>query len=170
MEREADFAIAGLSMWVEGPQKYTDGQVDTQWLEIRAVAKATGSRIEIAGPFLRRMDFRQFRSSLTKIFDDLSGTASLGGLEPDLELSVDGDGMGHVKVTVEMTPDYMNQAHKISWTIDQTELVEPLKQLRVVLVTTTLAARMAAKKSRDDRRARRAAWSSPVEDRGGGSS
>ena len=148
MSREPDFVIAGLSIWVDGPQTYADGQVDRQWLEIRAVAEATGSRIEIAGPFLRRTDFRHFQKSLMSIHRDLSGAAFLGSMEPALELSVAGDGMGHVNVTLEITPNYTNQAHRLSWTVDQTELVEPLKQLYALVVVATRAVRRVAWTSR----------------------
>ncbi|MBN9347574.1 MAG: hypothetical protein J0I48_15490 [Devosia sp.] len=143
MDRDADLTIAGLSIWVEGPQTYGNGHVDRQWLELRAVAEAPGARIEIAGPFLRRMDFRSFCRELAAVHKCLLGTAQLCSPEPDMNLRVKGDGMGHIEITLDLMSRDGDQTHRIIWTVDQTYLPTSLSQLRALLITATLAARRA---------------------------
>ena len=132
-DAEPDFVIAGLSVWIVGPQVYDDGHIDDDWLDMHAVAAAPGTRIEVRGSFLRRSDFERFALGLAGLYRDLSGLAVLDSPEPDMGLEVYGDGMGHITAKLQITPDYMDQRHQITWHIDQTLLSACLKKLGQLL-------------------------------------
>jgi hypothetical protein len=123
METEPDLRIGGLSVWVAGRQfpdasDYWDGN----WLFIRARMEAPGATVHCEGPALMTSDVERFRNELAAASNTLAGEAILGGLEPDLMVTIKVQRLGQVAVEVDITPDHVSQRHRFTVDLDQTYL------------------------------------------------
>ena len=128
----SSFELGGLSLEVEDYEFPPD--VDTgSWLRVRAVLTAKGTRVEANGPFLQAADIQRFALELQVVSESLAGEAELSSLEPDLKLTARGDGMGHITVTTELTPDHLRQSHRVEAVVDQTHLPAALKGLDAIM-------------------------------------
>lgn len=124
---EPDLCLGGLSLWIHRRQ-YPDAADywDGNWLYSRAVMEGPGARVEIRGPFLHGSEIASFARELAQLDETLQGEARLGRIEPQLEVIMRIDGLGHVAVTVDITPDPLSQAHRFEFELDQT-YVAPLR-------------------------------------------
>jgi len=118
-----DIVMAGLSLWIRkrthlNSNNYWDGN----WLDISACATAPGARVEIAGALLCSSDIARFLAQLETLYRDLSGTAKLGDDEPTIMAEMACDRLGHIKLTVNITPDLVTQAHRFYFDLDQSHL------------------------------------------------
>ncbi|HEX8364718.1 MAG TPA: hypothetical protein VF603_05475 [Allosphingosinicella sp.] len=124
---EPDLRLGGFSLWIRHRQfpdaaDYWDGN----WLEARAVMEAPGARVEIHGPFIHASEITAFAQELSRLDETLQGEARLGRIEPHLEVVMRIDGLGHLAVIVDITPDPFSQAHRFEFALDQTYLA-PLR-------------------------------------------
>jgi hypothetical protein len=123
MTAETNLQLHGLSISVGGREfpnasDYWDGN----WLVVRASMEAKGARVDCAGPILRTTDFKQFRDELLIIAETLAGTATLSGLELELNAVFKMVSQGRMEVEVEITPDHLTQSHNFSMELDQSYL------------------------------------------------
>lgn len=121
VQGEPDLKLAGLSLWVlkrqfPGADDYWDGN----WLDIRAGVEASGAYVEIGGPWLRTDELSRFAEQLTALDRDVTGTAELACMEPALHAKIVCGTLGHMEVTIEISPDHMTQSHQFIFLIDQT--------------------------------------------------
>ena len=65
--------------------------------------------------------------------ETLSGEANLACIEPNLSVKLTANKMGHILMTVSITPDHRTQRHSFEFDIDQTFLGPLLRQCRAVL-------------------------------------
>jgi hypothetical protein len=120
---EPDLKIAGLSVWAisrEFPQ--SDDYLDGNWLNIHARVEAPGARVDVSGPWLRIDEIMSFRRELAVVNRDLKGTAELACIEPILSVKLTCGSLGHVEVTVEISPEHLTQSHRFVFALDQTYL------------------------------------------------
>jgi hypothetical protein len=120
---EPDLCLEGFRLWVHDRQfpdaaDYWDGN----WLRVTARMEANGARVETSGALIRVDELAAFSKELKKLVETLVATAELRCLEPNLHLLLQGDGLGHVAVTVTITPDQLTQSHRFIFGVEQTYL------------------------------------------------
>jgi hypothetical protein len=118
---EPDLQLAGLSLWVYGRQfpdqnDYWDGN----WLNVRVRVEATEAVVEAHGSIIHAPELESFANELELLDRKLAGAASLKCTEPNLNIAIRGDSLGHVTVKIMVTPDHMTQSHEFIFSIDQT--------------------------------------------------
>jgi len=116
-------AIGGLRIWVHGRQfpentDYWDGN----WLNLTAHCGSAGAEVRISGSILHLGEVSRFLKMCEEAYDRLDGLAVLGGTEPNLRVQLSMESGGHMMVTVEITPDHMQQWHTFKFELDQTYL------------------------------------------------
>lgn len=102
------------------------------WLPSRVTVRA-GS---FHGEFPSDLDvwaFARFAAELRTLYESLKGSASFSSYEKQLELTLVGDGLGHVRVKGEAM-DYAGTGNKLTFhlEIDQTELPALLRDLGAI--------------------------------------
>ena len=73
------------------------------------------------------------RNSFESLHTNLVGDAALRCIEPNLNVVIRGDALGHVAVRVMITPDHMTQSHEFKFSLDQSYLGPLLDGCRNVL-------------------------------------
>jgi hypothetical protein len=134
MARDPDLHFCGFSLWVDNRQfpearDYWDGN----WLFVRARMEASGARVECSGPILMTTDIDEFRGQLAMMVHTTSGEATLKGLEPELDLVLRMQTLGHIEGTIEITADHLNQRHQFTVEADQSYLPALLRSCEVIL-------------------------------------
>jgi hypothetical protein len=127
--------IGGFQIWVHRRQ-FPDAQDrwDGNWLYATAQCAQAGAIVAAGGPILDAADLQRFRDQLAALRETLSGQAELSGAEPNIRVLVAAtDGLGHLRVRVELTPDAATQGHWFEYVIDQSYLPETIGQLDAVL-------------------------------------
>lgn len=134
IERDPDVKLGGLSIWVLGRERpQSDDYWDGNWLEVVARAEAPGACVEARGPWLRNVELMGFLNQLEVVYRDLQGSADLEPIEPHLSAKVECGERGRIEVIVSITPDYLNQAHRFTFELDQSFLVETMRGCKRVL-------------------------------------
>jgi hypothetical protein len=134
VQGEPDLKLAGLSLWALrrqffGANDYWDGN----WLNIRAYVEAQGACVEIDGPWLRTDEVSMFAEQLAALYRDVKGTAELACMEPALRAKIVCGTLGHLTVTIDITPDHMTQSHRFVFSIDQTYIPHALSACKRLL-------------------------------------
>jgi hypothetical protein len=120
---EPDLKLGGFSLWVYGRQfpdanDYWDGN----WLNVRARVEARGALVEAQGTFVRAPELADFAKQLEILHATLVDEAVLNCLEPNLQVAIRGDALGHMELRLMITPDHMTQSHDFKFDLDQTYL------------------------------------------------
>jgi hypothetical protein len=87
--------------------------------------KASGASAEVIGTFIRNDELLNFMHGLSRMNDELAGTAELQCIEPNLRMILATNALGHVSGEISITPDHLTQSHNFSFDIDQTFLTPP---------------------------------------------
>jgi len=132
---EPDLKLGGFSLWVYGRQfpdanDYWDGN----WLNVRARAEAFGALVEARGAFVHTPELADFAKQLETLHATLVGEAVLQCMEPNLQIAIRGDSIGHMELRVRITPDHMSQSHDFKFDLDQTYLSPFLNGFKSVLL------------------------------------
>lgn len=128
---EPPFRLKGLSLWIRGYEfPYADSFYDANWLRVRAVLATSSFHLAAEGYFLQNLDLQRFSAELEYLYRDLKGTATLASTEPNLQVELTGDGLGHIGMRVSLTPDHLTETHTVAFNLDQTLLQHAIKQLR----------------------------------------
>jgi hypothetical protein len=98
-----------------------------------ARVEAPGAIVEVSGPSLRNDEIARFKEQLATLDRELEGTAELSCAGPALNVKVICGRLGHVEVTVAITPDQVTQLHRLVFGIDQTYLAGALAGCRRIL-------------------------------------
>ncbi|QLC20776.1 hypothetical protein HFP51_00395 [Parasphingopyxis sp. CP4] len=133
-EMTPDLVMEGLSVWIHG-REFPDSNDfwDGNWLRLRATMAADEAKVTIDGAYLRIEDFARFHKQLAEMHSSLSGEAALGGLEPNISLTLKMHRTGHVAGSVEITPDHVEQFHRFEFGLDQSYLPPILDSLEALL-------------------------------------
>src|SRR5690606_4933969 len=67
---------------------------DKNWIKTKVVVKSGKFSGQYWGEFMT-VDFEKFKQELSRLYDNLNGTANFNDLEGYLELKIIGDGIGH---------------------------------------------------------------------------
>ena len=78
-------------------------------------------------------DFEVFKRELKYLYDNLKGTATFEGIEADLTINIQGDGIGHLYAKCFLT-DSIADGNELNCEIgfDQTQIPELIKQLEKI--------------------------------------
>jgi hypothetical protein len=107
---------------------------DGNWLVVTARCAQDGAIVAAGGPILDAADLERFRDQLSALHRTGTGQAELMGAEPHIVVRVAAaDGLGHLRVRVELTPDPQSQGHWFAYAIDRSYLAEAIRQLDAVL-------------------------------------
>lgn len=85
------------------------------------------------GPFIHLSELERWASSAAKLYESLTGESVLDCLEPELRVTLKAVGHGRIILTVQITPDHLNESHRFTFNIDQSFLPGFLSQCRAVL-------------------------------------
>ena len=128
--------LGGFQIWVHRRQ-FPDAhdRWDGNWLHVTAQCAQAGAIVAAGGPILDAADLQRFRDELAALSGTLSGQAELQrrrAEHPRARVAAS-DGLGHLRVRVELTPDSQAQGHWFEYVIDQSYLPETIRQLDAVL-------------------------------------
>jgi hypothetical protein len=131
---EPDLKLGGFSLWVLGRQ-FPDANDfwDGNWLNVQARVQAPGASVEARGAIVHASEVAKFVEELEPLHTNLVGEAALRCIEPNLQIVIRGDALGHMAVKVMITPDHMTQSHEFRFDLDQTYLGPLLDGCRNVL-------------------------------------
>jgi hypothetical protein len=131
-----DLKIAGLQLWVHGRQ-YPDAveDYDADWLRITAHCGASSASVWVSGALLSSWSFVKFARDCESLLRTLQGKAQLWSHEPELVACLEAsDTLGHIKLTVDITPDHMTQQHRFEFEdLDQSYLPGVLSMCEGIL-------------------------------------
>jgi hypothetical protein len=102
---------------------------DRNWIKSYVEVKAGG----FSGQFecdLMTTDFERFKQSLSKLYNNLDGTASFTSYEGQVEIKIEGDGIGHFVADCSVM-DNVGIGNQLDFEInfDQTIIPEMVRQL-----------------------------------------
>ena len=127
--------IAGFQLWIHGREREEARDFDDgNWLRVTAHCAGSGASVWAQGSILMSPDIRDFGLGCDRILRGESSIAALEPIEPDLKLSLEVvDRLGHLRLRVEITADYMTQSHRFDYEVDQTHLQLISKQCAAIL-------------------------------------
>jgi hypothetical protein len=130
-----DIKIAGLQIWVHGYQfEEADNNDDRSWLRVSAHCGADGASVWVTGSYLQVYDIERFAADVEKLYKKETKEIEMSPLEPELSIALKAiDALGHLELTVEITPDHLSQEHKFQFEIDQSYLPAFMNQCRELL-------------------------------------
>ena len=107
---------------------------DGNWLHVTVQCAQAGAIVATDGPILEAADLQRFRDQLAAVTAPPAGAAVLCGAEPNIVVRVTAaEGLGLVRVRVELTPEPQSQGHWFEYAIDPSYLAEAIRQLDAVL-------------------------------------
>jgi hypothetical protein len=132
---DPDIRVAGLQLWVHGRQ-YPDShdRDDGNWLRVTIHCGAAGASVWAGGAILMTSDLARWGSECEAMHSDHAQAATLSSHEPNLRVALRAiDPVGHVRMSVEITPEHMSQRHEFQFDIDQSYLVGLARRCRAIL-------------------------------------
>ena len=126
--------LGTLRIWIHGRQ-FPDSLDfwDGNWLIITANCVSVGSSVWISGPAIHLSELETWYNEATRLYDTLTGEAALKCTEPELDVLLKAESLGHVVMTVQITPDHLSQSHRFLLEIDQSYLPAFLGQFKTLL-------------------------------------
>lgn len=107
---------------------------DGNWLEVSARCGQAGAIVVTAGPILEAIDLQRFGDDLKTLADVNAGEAVLRGTEPYIVVRVAAvDGLGQLRVRVELSAEPRFQGHWFEYAIDPSYLADAIRQIDAVL-------------------------------------
>lgn len=130
-----DIKIAGLQIWVHGYQfEEADNNDDRNWLRVSAHCGANGASVWVSGSYLQAYDIVKLASDAEKLYKKEIKEIEMSPLEPELGITIKAiDSLGHLELTIEITPDHLSQEHNFKFEIDQSYLPALVSQCRDLL-------------------------------------
>jgi len=131
----ADIRLQGLEMTIQGRQ-FPDANDfwDGNSLIASAKCEDQGASVSITGSFVRLTELAQWLTAVETMQKTLKGSADLKTIEPLLRVQMQIDKLGHIKLSVNITPDHLGQAHRFDFSgLDQSDLPVLIGQLKAIL-------------------------------------
>ena len=106
---------------------------DKNWVKTKVTIKGGKFVGQYNGEFMT-IDFEKFKQELSRLYDNLNGTADFHDLEGYLDLKIIGDGLGHFEVNVLACdqPGIDGSQLTFSMAFDQTEIKKLVNQLDLI--------------------------------------
>lgn len=126
--------LAGLQIWVHSRQfPASEDYWDANWLNVTVHCGAQGADVWTGGAIIHLSELVGWVDGCEAMTRNLSGKASLECIEPDLSVQLRASPLGHIAMTVEITPDHLTQQHKFEFEVDQSYLARLVQDCRKVL-------------------------------------
>jgi hypothetical protein len=131
---DPDIRLDEFSLWIFGRQfPASEDYWDGNWLNVKAEVRASDATVRASGAILHLGELADFAKELERLDQTVAGSARLNCIEPNLKIVIEGNRLGHLKATIDITPDHMYQRHTFISEFDQTFLKPLLAQVRGVL-------------------------------------
>jgi hypothetical protein len=131
---EPDLQLAGLRIWIHGRQfPASDDYWDGNWMNVTVHCGAPGANVWVSGPIIHLSEIAHFLQGAAALHTSLQGEAALSCMEPELAVRLKAEDLGHIAMTVDITPDNVAQAHRFTFTIDQTYLPRVIHSCQTIL-------------------------------------
>jgi hypothetical protein len=129
-----DLVVEKLQIWIHGRQfpDATDYD-DANWLNVSARYDSGKSCIDASGSFIHLSEIQLFFDDSEKALQGLVQTIELPTVEPILRLTMELDMLGHIKGTLNITPDSMSEEHTYTLDMDQSYLPGWISQCKAIL-------------------------------------
>lgn len=126
--------IAGLRIWIHGRQ-FPDANDywDANWLNVTVQCGAHGSSVLVNGNIIHLSEISHFLSGVEILYKNLKGQAKMDCMEPELNVELEAENLGHIKLTVNITPDHLYQQHTFVFEIDQSYLPKLISDSKGIL-------------------------------------
>ncbi|MBP7861272.1 hypothetical protein KA183_06285 [bacterium] len=105
---------------------------DGDWLDITTTCTTEDSMVRVRGPIITAAQLVAFGEQIRKLSRGLFGTAILASEEPYLNIQVKAEKSWQATMVVEITPDYFNQKHSYTTSLDKSDLENLAAQLNEV--------------------------------------
>lgn len=130
-----DIKMAGLQIWVHGYQfEEADNNDARNWLRVSAHCGANGASVWVSGSYLQVYDIVKLASDADKLYKKEVKEIEMCPLEPEMRLAMKAiDSLGHIELTIEITPDHLTQEHRFQFEIDQSYLPALTSQCKELL-------------------------------------
>ena len=126
--------VDSFQLWVHGrqfpeAQDYDDGN----WLRVTAHCGHAGASVWVTGSILQVIDIVCWAQECETVGSGSAKMASLAPLEPELKVVIQTtDSLGHLEMTVEITPNHSQQEHLFRFEIDQSYIPSIVTQCREI--------------------------------------
>ncbi len=126
--------LFGLKLWIHGRQfpNATDFW-DGNWLRVTAILSTSTSMVRTEGPIVHLREIYGLKAECEKLYETLSGQATLACLEPNLSVKITAGTSGHIDIEVSVVPDQFTERHEYKTTSDQTYLPGVIQQCEGIL-------------------------------------
>jgi hypothetical protein len=138
-----DINIAGIEIWIHGNQfpdsnDYWDGN----WMDVTVKCTSKNASVWVSGNILHLSDLARLMTTSKKLYENLKGEAVLPCLEPEFSMKLEASSHGQINMTVDITPDPINQKHKFIFEIDQSYLPNLISSCKKVLNSYRIKGKM----------------------------
>jgi hypothetical protein len=106
---------------------------DGNWLNVTAQCEARGANVSASGPILHLSELQDWFAASERLYQTLTGEATLKSIEPALQVLLKAESWGHIAMTVQITPDPMTQQYRFAFDVDQSYLPAFLSQCKAIL-------------------------------------
>lgn len=132
---ESDIQISGLRIWIHG-YEFPDAENswDNNWLRATVLCGAKGAMVWATGSIIQTSELQYWLDSSKKLYEKLDGEARLDCIEPELFVIIKAETLGHLSMTVNITPDHLEQSHEFHFEIDQSYLPRLISSCSSILV------------------------------------
>jgi hypothetical protein len=111
----------------------SDNDWDKNWIRSKITVKGGAFRGQF-GCDLMTTDFELFKRELKKTYDFLKGKAEFKTLEEQIQIKIEGDGLGHFTVDCEVMDDAgTGNKLNISMAFDQTQIPDLVRHLDKII-------------------------------------
>ncbi len=130
--RDSDISIAGLEVWVHGYQYSEAVHIpEASWLRVTARCRAKGASVRVTGAILDVRDVIRLGAESGRLYQNEINEFEVNSLESEVRIALKTtDALGHVELSVKISPDYLSQWHKFLFDIDRSYLPSLASQCR----------------------------------------
>lgn len=126
--------LAGFKLQVLGYEFANPDNVwDADWLNVTCSSTTDGSSVKFTGPYVTNAELHQLLTIMKNLHSGAFKTGELDCTEPELNLSFIMEPAGHLRFTVNLTPDYRSQSHRATFDIAQIDLLNAIGQCSDIL-------------------------------------
>ena len=131
---QPDVSIGGLKLWIHGRQfpdapDYWDGN----WLRVTACCSSPNSVVCTDGPIVHLGEIVGLLRTVQRLYASLKGEAALQCIEPNLDVKLQAEWNGAIRVSIAITPDQLTERHTFEEVLDQSHLPNLIAQCELVL-------------------------------------
>ncbi len=106
---------------------------DGNWLNVTAFYSNENASVTISGTFIMITDIACFAEKCEELIARKTDIARIQTLDPEFNIEIKKiDPLGHLEMTVQITPDHILQEHTFRIEIDQSYLPDIIKQCRKI--------------------------------------